>query len=126
MNASPARCTAIDATFAVGTFPDSVVIGDFNRDGKADVAVANLNSDNVSILIGDGAGSFATATSVAVSGHAKSIAVGDFNRDGKTDLAVFRPSNGNWYIIPSSNPSAAFSQLWGTNSDVPAEKPVGQ
>ena len=37
-------------------------MGDFNGDGKQDLAVANVSSNNVSILLGDGAGSFSAAT----------------------------------------------------------------
>ena len=44
--------------FAVGDHPDSVAVGDFNGDGKQDLAVANSDSNNVSILLGDGDGQF--------------------------------------------------------------------
>ena len=37
--------------FTVGTNPESVVVGDFNRDGKLDLAVANFHSNSVSVLI---------------------------------------------------------------------------
>ena len=37
-------------------------MGDFNGDGKQDLAVANFNSNNVSILLGNGAGNFSAAT----------------------------------------------------------------
>ena len=49
--------------FAVGSTPFSVAVGDFNGDGKQDLAVAN-DSDpgNVSILLGDGAGNFSAPT----------------------------------------------------------------
>ena len=49
-------------TSALAISPLSVAVGDFNGDGKQDLAVANSNSDNVSILLGDGAGSFGAAT----------------------------------------------------------------
>src|SRR5207249_2151974 len=41
---------------AVGTNPESVAVGDFNHDGNPDLATANQTSNDVTILLGDGAG----------------------------------------------------------------------
>jgi hypothetical protein len=75
--------------YAVGGPPLSVAVGDFNGDGKLDLAVANPSSGNVSVLLGYGDGTFQAAVSYPVGGCGPSaIAVGDFNGDGKLDLAV--------------------------------------
>ncbi|MFN6257310.1 beta strand repeat-containing protein [Microcystis sp.] len=74
--------------FSVGTSPVSVTVGDFNGDGKSDLAVANYNSNNVSVLLGTGTGSFGAATNFTVGSSPYSVAVGDFNGDGKSDLAT--------------------------------------
>jgi FG-GAP repeat protein len=44
--------------YAVGAGPRSVAMGDFNGDGKLDLAVANQNSNDVSVLLGNGDGTF--------------------------------------------------------------------
>jgi len=54
-------------------------------DGKLDLAVANLSSANVSILLGTGTGGFSAATNFAVVNQPNSVAVGDFNSDGKLE-----------------------------------------
>lgn len=83
-------------TFAVGVAPWEVVVGDFNRDGIPDLAVsgefAGSAFNNVSVLLGNGDGTFqpaanySTSTSAAISPFA--VVTGDFNRDGIPDLAV--------------------------------------
>jgi hypothetical protein len=75
--------------YAVGTAPFSVAVGDFNGDGKQDMAVANvISSFDVSILMGNGDGSFQSATNYPTPGNAATVAAGDFNGDGRLDLVV--------------------------------------
>jgi hypothetical protein len=81
--------------YTVGTGPLSVAIGDFNGDGKLDLAVSSYESgatfaDNVarlSILLGNGDGTFQSALITKLARPGK-LAVGDFNGDGKLDLVM--------------------------------------
>jgi hypothetical protein len=50
--------------------------------------VANVGSDNVSILLGDGTGSVSTATNFDTGDAPSSVTIGDFNGNGVLDLAV--------------------------------------
>jgi hypothetical protein len=74
--------------FVVGAQPSSVVAGDFNGDGKQDLATANSGSGNVSILLGDGRGYFAPANNLAVDAAPLALAAADFDGDGTDDVAV--------------------------------------
>ena len=74
--------------YGVGSEPWSVAVGDFNGDGKPDLAVTNLITDNVSVLLGNGDGTFQTAVDYGTGIEPFSVAVGDFNGDGKLDLVV--------------------------------------
>src|SRR5262245_42615289 len=73
---------------AAGDGPFKLAIGDFNSDTKLDLAVPNVNADRVSILVGNGAGSFMLGGSFPVGHEPAAVAAGDFNSDGKLDLAV--------------------------------------
>ena len=86
-------------SYTAGTSPYSVAIDDLNGDGKADIAVVNLTSNNVSILLGNGDGSFGTKTDFAVGTQPFFIAIGDFNGDGKADLAVANSISNNISIL---------------------------
>jgi dienelactone hydrolase len=76
-----------------GSFAVSVAVGDFNDDGKLDLAVANNGMNNVSVLLGNGDGTFQAAVNYSTGSGPYSVAVDDFNRDGKLDLAVANQSN---------------------------------
>nr|WP_085960663.1 VCBS repeat-containing protein [Cylindrospermum stagnale] len=80
---------ATQTNLSVGSNPHSVTVGDFNGDGKSDLAVANFNGDNVSVLLRNAANTgFDPATNFSVGDRPISVTVGDFNDDGKSDLAA--------------------------------------
>jgi hypothetical protein len=74
--------------------PRSVAVGDFNGDGKQDLATAYFGTDpgglrsGVSVLLGNGNGTFAPRADFATGHFPRSVAVGDFNADGRQDLAI--------------------------------------
>jgi len=77
------------ATYATGAYPNAVAVGDFNGDGIPDLAVSNGYSNNISILIGKGDGTFPLpAVNYLVGFLPSALVVGDFNNDGITDLAA--------------------------------------
>jgi hypothetical protein len=84
----PIELNKADYGTGSGSQPDSVGVGDFNGDGKLDLAVADLGSNTVTILLGNGDGTFQVGVDYATQSRPDSVIVGDFNGDGKLDLAV--------------------------------------
>ncbi|HEY4355924.1 MAG TPA: FG-GAP-like repeat-containing protein, partial [Acidobacteriaceae bacterium] len=95
---NPQVTYATDPT--AGSAPISLTMGDFNGDGILDLAVANKNTANISILLGDGLGAFTLQASSPSTGNSPtSIVTGDFNGDGILDLATANFSGDNVSIL---------------------------
>jgi len=127
---APSQAIATDFgprhSYPVGTNPVAIVTGDFNGDGKLDLAVAKAGSGNVSILLGNGDGTFRgplnSFVSQAGSGPSM-LAVGDFNGDKKLDLIVLNTGDA------SSGTPGALNLLLGNGDgtfQVPVPVQVGQ
>jgi hypothetical protein len=103
----------------VGHNPECVAVGDFNSDNKTDLAVANYSDGTVTILLGNGDGTFTPAANspVTVGRSPLSIAVGDFSDDGIPDLAVANVTD-NTLTILLGNGNGTFSQA--AHSPIPA------
>jgi FG-GAP-like repeat/FG-GAP repeat len=111
-----------DGTFNIGaSYPTSpagnassqnLVVGDFNKDGKMDIAVANSNTQDVGVLLGHGDGTFADAVSYPTTGYsAYDIKAADLNGDGDLDLAVVAYTTGG---VPAIGIVLADSNAPGT------------
>ena len=87
---APSFAPSANSPVSAGSHPYSVAVGDFNRDGTSDLAVAEWNSGAVTILLGNGSGGFAEAAGspVGVGQRPFAVAVGDFNLDGKPDIVA--------------------------------------
>lgn len=79
---------ATAVNYAVGTTPQAIAIADFNSDGRPDLAVANFGGNSVSILIGNGDGTFRSTTAFHTGSRPLSVIAADFNNDGNMDLAL--------------------------------------
>jgi hypothetical protein len=79
-------------SFAAGHLPQGLAVGDFNGDGVQDLAVTDGGGSpfngSVSVLLGNGDGSFQTARDYPVGASPNAVAVGDLSGDGVQDLVV--------------------------------------
>jgi uncharacterized protein YjdB len=87
------------AAYPTGKSPFAAAAGDFNGDGKLDLAVANAGDNTVSVLLGNGDGTFQSAVSYAAGTYPYSVAVGDFNGDGVPDLVVANNGGNNVSVL---------------------------
>ncbi|MEG4636361.1 DUF4347 domain-containing protein, partial [Microcoleus sp. Aus8_D4] len=106
-----------------GGFPQFVVAGDFNGDGKLDLATSNYFSTYLSVLLGDGTGKFGTLSNFTIPNsfaYAYMIAR-DFNADGKLDIATAFDQNVS-VLLNTSNTvnfgAATYSSVEGTTDTV--------
>jgi len=115
---------ATNIPLGAGTAPSSIVAGDFNRDGKLDLAVANKDDDKIAIFIGNGSGAFdgtLFGSPFSVGDAPSALAGGDYNNDGRPDLAVVNEAAGNVSIMLNIPPSPVIlspttGETWNINT----------
>ena len=105
------------ANYGVGLIPSSIVAGDFNGDGRLDLAVGSSAvsltnpQSEISILVNAGSGNFSSGGSLVIGPTGSipiSIAAADFNNDGRLDLAVVM-NNTNFAVICQGNGDGTFA-----------------
>jgi len=96
----------------------SVAVGDFNGDGKPDLALANGGySGSISILSGNGDGTFQVPSNPRGGSFYQSLTVADFNGDGRPDLAVVNTTSDDVSVLLSrGNGTFRASTRYGTES----------
>ncbi len=112
---------------ATGPAPTSVVVADLNNDGKADVAVASANNNSLSILLGNGDGTFTAAGQTMATGNQPSTVVSaDFNADGNPDLAVLNSdSNSVSFFLGNGDGTFTASSLSPQTGSYPKGMALG-
>ncbi len=98
----------IQPTFPIGQQGSPNEPTDFDRDGVADICVANISSDSVSVLLGNGDGTYGPQQVINVGDQPRGIAVLDADGDGDADIANTNYGNGNMSFL-RNNGSGVFS-----------------
>ena len=106
----------------VGAGPAYVVMGDLNGDGRRDLAVADANSTNVSVVLnttapGAALPSYAARQDFGVGSSPVSVSVGDLNGDGRIDLVATNQSSGNVSVLMNTTTPGAATPSFASKQD---------
>ena len=111
-------------TFAQGAGTRAVAFGDFNGDGKTDLAMVEGNS--VAVLLGNGNGTFLAPQTFAAGLRASSLGVSDVNGDGKTDIVVDNAdANSVSVLLGNGNGTFQAQRTFATGDQVDGVLAVG-
>ncbi|MFE2324251.1 FG-GAP-like repeat-containing protein [Streptomyces sp. NPDC059385] len=100
LNPTPGCDTTGDNPCVV-RFPTDVAVGDFDEDGKPDLATSNANTSNISVVVGNGDGTFGAATQFGLNGGTgpQGIAAADLGGDGHLDLVTLNSTTGTLSVL---------------------------
>lgn len=101
------------STVPAGNAPSGIALGDFNGDGKPDLAVINATDNTVTILLGNGDGTFTAAASPSTGNSPAGLVVGEFTGNGLEDLAIVNASD-NTVTILMGNGDGTFTPAAAT------------
>ena len=113
---------SVNTDFTTGSGPYYVAAGDVNGDGKADLIVANYNSNTVSVLLnttspGASTPTFSPKTDYITGTTPNFVAIGDFNGDGRSDISVSNENSTSVSVFINTTTPGALTPSFTAKTD---------
>jgi hypothetical protein len=106
--------------------PYSVEIGDMNNDGNLDIVTANHTGNTISVISGNGNGTFNLAQRTKTQATPESVLMRDFNRDGFQDLLVISSGTNQYGLFKGNGSTNTFPKIeWFATGSGPTDVDAG-
>lgn len=106
--------------------PYTMDIGDINNDGNLDIVLANYSGSNISIVSGNGNGTFNTAQRIKTKATPEAVLMRDFNKDGKLDIIVTASSTNEYGYFKGNGTANSFTSIdWVATGTGPCDVDAG-
>ncbi len=121
MPAAGEVCYVAGGSFATGMGPTDLVLADFDGDTNVDVVTSNAVGGDVTILLGNGDGTFGGPTPFAVGLNPVAIALGDFDGSGTLDVAVANLDDDTVGVLPGNGDGTFGAMVATAVGDAPSD-----
>ena len=115
----------VNPAYDVGFNPHSIASDDLDGDGVPDLAVASRDSNNVSVLMGNGDGIFASYVAYDVGVFPRAIAIGDLDGDGVPDLVTANIGTNDVSVLLGNGDGTFASHVTYAAGDTPVSIAIG-
>ena len=112
-------------SYSTGSDPFAAAIGDLDGDGYADIVVANLSSDNISVLINNGDSTFAYKVNYTSGSEPISVGIGDLNNDGFLDVVTSNQGDNTASVFINDGDGTFASKVDYSTGSVPSQLNIG-
>jgi photosystem II stability/assembly factor-like uncharacterized protein len=112
--------------YAAGSNPYTLDVGDMNNDGNLDIVTANYSSNTISVIPGNGNGTFSLPQRTKTQATPEGVIIRDFNKDGKSDLIVTSSGANQYGYFKGTGSAGTYTRIdWVNTGSGPGDVDAG-